>query len=126
NSKTAQALTKLIDRYHKMSKTDFIAKVDAALSASEKKAGLTEKLLVILEAKKFTDLPQAAQQSKPGLELASVLADLKSLGLHHARFDPSLMRGFDYYTGIVFEVFDLDPINNRSILGGGRYDGLVG
>jgi histidyl-tRNA synthetase len=36
------------------------------------------------------------------------------------------MRGFDYYTGIVFEVFDTDPDNNRSMLGGGRYDGLVG
>lgn len=36
------------------------------------------------------------------------------------------MRGFDYYTGIVFEVSDTDPENNRSMLGGGRYDGLVG
>jgi histidyl-tRNA synthetase len=36
------------------------------------------------------------------------------------------MRGFDYYTGVVFEIFDEDPENNRSMLGGGRYDGLVG
>jgi len=36
------------------------------------------------------------------------------------------MRGFDYYTGLVFEVFDTHPDNNRSMLGGGRYDGLVG
>jgi histidyl-tRNA synthetase len=36
------------------------------------------------------------------------------------------MRGFDYYTDIVFEVFDADPENNRSMFGGGRYDGLVG
>src|SRR6478672_7837314 len=36
------------------------------------------------------------------------------------------MRGFDYYTGIVFEIFDTDPENNRSMFGGGRYDGLVG
>ncbi len=35
------------------------------------------------------------------------------------------MRGFDYYTDIVFEVFDTDPENNRSMFGGGRYDGLV-
>src|SRR6478672_4786964 len=35
------------------------------------------------------------------------------------------MRGFDYYTGIVFEIFDTDPENNRSMFGGGRYDGLV-
>jgi histidyl-tRNA synthetase len=36
------------------------------------------------------------------------------------------MRGFDYYTNIVFEVFDTHPDNNRSMFGGGRYDGLVG
>jgi histidyl-tRNA synthetase len=35
------------------------------------------------------------------------------------------MRGFDYYTDIVFEVFDTHPENNRSMFGGGRYDGLV-
>jgi histidyl-tRNA synthetase len=35
------------------------------------------------------------------------------------------MRGFDYYTDIVFEVFDNHPENNRSMFGGGRYDGLV-
>jgi histidyl-tRNA synthetase len=35
------------------------------------------------------------------------------------------MRGFDYYTGIVFEVFDLNPANRRSVFGGGRYDDLL-
>ena len=35
------------------------------------------------------------------------------------------MRGFDYYTDMVFEVFDNDPENNRSMFGGDRYDGLV-
>jgi len=36
------------------------------------------------------------------------------------------MRGLDYYTGMVFEVFDTNPENSRSLFGGGRYDGLVG
>jgi histidyl-tRNA synthetase len=35
------------------------------------------------------------------------------------------MRGFDYYTGIVFEIFDLNPANRRSVFGGGRYDDLL-
>jgi len=37
-----------------------------------------------------------------------------------------LARGFDYYTGTIFEVKDLHPDNNRSLLGGGRYDNLTG
>ena len=40
-------------------------------------------------------------------------------------FDPHITRGFDYYTGMVFEVFDTNPENARSLFGGGRYDGLV-
>lgn len=43
----------------------------------------------------------------------------------YIKFDPALARGFDYYTGMVFEVFDKNPQNNRSMFGGGRYDNLV-
>lgn len=42
-----------------------------------------------------------------------------------AVFSPTLVRGFDYYTGIVFEVFDTNPENKRSLFGGGRYDNLL-
>lgn len=42
------------------------------------------------------------------------------------RFDPTVVRGFDYYTGLVFEVQDTHPDNRRAILGGGRYDNLIG
>ncbi len=40
-------------------------------------------------------------------------------------FDPYIVRGFDYYTGMVFEVFDTNPENRRSLFGGGRYDNLT-
>jgi len=36
-----------------------------------------------------------------------------------------VVRGFAYYTGIVFEVFDTNPTNNRALMGGGRYDNLT-
>jgi histidyl-tRNA synthetase len=42
------------------------------------------------------------------------------------RFDPKIIRAFDYYTSTVFEIYDTDPANRRSIVGGGRYDNLVG
>jgi histidyl-tRNA synthetase len=41
-------------------------------------------------------------------------------------FDPMIMRGLDYYTGTVFEMFDSSPDNRRAMFGGGRYDNLVG
>ncbi len=39
-------------------------------------------------------------------------------------FDPSVVRGLDYYTGLVFECFDVEG-DLRAIFGGGRYDDLV-
>ena len=41
-------------------------------------------------------------------------------------FDPLIVRGFDYYTSTVFEVFDTSVENRRSLFGGGRYANLVG
>lgn len=41
-------------------------------------------------------------------------------------FDPSIVRGFDYYTGLIFEIYDTHPENKRAIFGGGRYDNLIG
>jgi histidyl-tRNA synthetase len=41
-------------------------------------------------------------------------------------FDPTIMRGLDYYTGTVFEIYDVSPENHRAMFGGGRYDNLMG
>ena len=57
--------------------------------------------------------------------LIGVIEKLNNFGVKNVSFEPTLMRGFDYYTGIVFEVFDLHPDNNRSVFGGGRYDDLL-
>ena len=56
-------------------------------------------------------------------QLISLLHDMNLSD--YVKYDPSVVRGFDYYTGIVFEVFDTSPENSRSIFGGGRYNNLV-
>jgi histidyl-tRNA synthetase len=40
-------------------------------------------------------------------------------------FDPAIMRGLLYYTGTVFEAWEVGGDIKRSILGGGRYDNLT-
>ncbi len=45
--------------------------------------------------------------------------------LKYLKYDPSIVRGLDYYTGIVFEVFDKHPDNRRAICGGGSYANLL-
>jgi histidyl-tRNA synthetase len=57
--------------------------------------------------------------------LLDTIESLAARGVSNAVFDPTLTRGFDYYTGIVFEIFDTDPANSRSLFGGGRFDRLV-
>ena len=60
-------------------------------------------------------------------ELISLFDMLEKTGLDKfCVFDFGIIRGLDYYTGTVFEVFDEAPENNRAMFGGGRYDNLVG
>lgn len=57
--------------------------------------------------------------------LSDLQTRLRELGVNNAVVDTSITRGFDYYTGLVFEVFDTAPDNNRALFGGGRYDRLL-
>ncbi|NBS71388.1 histidine--tRNA ligase, partial [bacterium] len=57
--------------------------------------------------------------------LLSVIAAAESLGWTQLVYDPKLMRGFSYYTGIVFEVVETSGTFNRAVFGGGRYDNLL-
>jgi histidyl-tRNA synthetase len=50
---------------------------------------------------------------------------LMAMGVGNMIVDTKITRGFDYYTGMVFEVFDVSGENNRSMAGGGRYDNLT-
>ena len=60
-----------------------------------------------------------------GEDVYSVVQGLEARGISNVLIDLSIVRGFDYYTGIVFEIFDANPENKRSLFGGGRYDNLL-
>lgn len=121
-TETAQALGKLIDKKGKMSSEEFKGKV------TELAGTHTSMFLTLLNSKnlaEFTEtmkLPQADSLLK---EIKTLLARLEELGVNNAVFDQTLMRGFDYYTGIVFEIFDKNEKNKRALFGGGRYDDLL-
>ena len=68
------------------------------------------------------DAPEVAREKRALLDRIEAL---KARGVNNVVFDSSITRGFDYYTGMVFEVFDRDPANARSMFGGGRYDRLI-
>ncbi len=58
-------------------------------------------------------------------KVETIISKLNTLVEAEIVWSPSLARGFDYYDGMVFEVFDKNPENNRAMFGGGRYNGLA-
>jgi histidyl-tRNA synthetase len=62
-------------------------------------------------------------ESVPGF--GALFQELRWRGLEEfVELDLTIVRGLDYYTGLVFEIFDRKK-KNRSLAGGGRYDNLV-
>jgi histidyl-tRNA synthetase len=107
-----KVITRLIDRREKM-RTD---QWDAAVQA----AGLAEEQLVGLKA-----LLSNRSLWKNSDELSRIFSALESLGVaQYVQFDPQIIRGLDYYTGVVFEAWDVGG-DGRALLGGGHYDNLV-
>ncbi len=63
---------------------------------------------------------------KASPELIRLFSALEHLGVaDYVDYDPRIIRGLDYYTGTVFEAWDIGG-EGRAVLGGGHYDNLVG
>ena len=71
------------------------------------------------------EVNQFIKSGKPTVELEAILTNLAARGLgEFVRVDYQVIRGLAYYTGVVFEAFDVQG-EFRAIAGGGRYDNLV-
>ncbi len=118
------ALSKLIDKKAKISAEDF---EKAAIDIMGEHNLTFFALINSNNFEEFTShLAPSAERDLALNEIRQVISGLDSLGITNVVFSQTLMRGFDYYTGIVFEIFDKNPDNRRSLFGGGRYDNLVG
>jgi histidyl-tRNA synthetase len=120
----SQLMTKLFDKKNKISAYEFRDKATEIFGEETAAEGL-KKIAKIISIKHVADLPDIIRKNKVFAELEDLFERLEEDGIDSARFDISLMRGLDYYNGMVFEVFDNHPDNNRAMFGGGRYDGLT-
>ena len=121
----SQMMIKLLDRKDKISTDDFVAQAHEIFGDQAAERG-RKKLAALLSVKTIDELPDEIAASQPAKDVRELFRLLEARGVKAALFDAALMRGLDYYTGTVFEVVDMHPENNRSMFGGGRYDGLVG
>jgi len=116
-------ISRIIDKIEKISKDEF----NSLLKNESFEDSQINSLMNYLH----TDLDFIQSQHDKIGESASYLLKLmqmlKELGLSDVVvYKPSIVRGFDYYTGVVFEVFDTHEENRRSLFGGGRYNNLAG
>jgi len=104
---------------------------DTVRNELAKKGFENDKITKVLDFIKIDDLDKISdilKDEKLGTdgvaEIEEILSTLDNLGFgKNAKFDPSLVRGLDYYTGAVFEIVTKDA--NLSITGGGRFDNLI-
>ncbi len=123
SSENAHTLAKLIDRKTKMPASEFAEKAESLVGL---KFDLFKELVNSQNFENFISVLPVPMRTYEGiLETKSVIENLEKLGITNVIFDQTLMRGFDYYTGTIFEIFDTNPYNRRSVFGGGRYDDLL-
>ncbi|MCK4740707.1 MAG: histidine--tRNA ligase [Anaerolineales bacterium] len=83
-------------------------------------SGLTED-----QIKDLVNVLEDLEAWKSSPDMLQYFKAAKALGAEeYLDYDPTVIRGLDYYTGMVYEARDVKG-NHRSILGGGRYDDLV-
>ena len=111
-----------VDKIQKKSK-------DEILVEYKHKGYSSEKLEKILEFSNLKGTPSEIEQSFDTSdlddwdELCTLYDSLKDRGIDNIRINFGIVRGLDYYTGIVFEAFD-NTSDLGALVGGGRYDRL--
>lgn len=118
----SRLVSKVIDRKNKVTREAY-EKDLIALGLSAEQIGRIDALYGM----NVMDATAICPDSEGAKELRLLFEALEKVGLSkYCVFDFGIIRGLDYYTGTVFEVFDNAPENNRAMFGGGRYDNLVG
>jgi histidyl-tRNA synthetase len=111
-----------VDKIQKKSKNEI-------LQEYKQKGYSSEKLEKILEFSNIKGTPSEIQQNfdTSGLdgwdELCTLYDSLKDIGIDNIRINFGIVRGLDYYSGIIFEAYD-STSDLGALVGGGRYDGL--
>jgi histidyl-tRNA synthetase len=114
-------LFRLIDRLKKLSPDAFSGELES-LGITGPKRDLLDEYLSCKGTDFISSDGAFSEHAEPFISLLSILQKLLP---GECLYDPTVMRGFDYYTGTVFEVFDNHPDNRRALMGGGRYENLV-
>ena len=122
DSQIVSDMLRAVDKIQKKSKQEII-------SEYEKKGYSTEKLEKIIAFSEIHGTPDDITKKidtsslDSWNEITSVYDSLKNRNISNIRINLGIVRGLDYYSGIVFEAFDT-TFDIGALVGGGRYDSL--
>lgn len=128
-SEKSEDILRSVDKLAKVGEEE-VKKELIEFTGSEEKAG--EILKYIAGGKDFDDTlrileEMAGGESDDTKRMKDIREMMKAAGIEATYvLDPSITRGLDYYTGIVYETFLNDLPSIGSVCSGGRYDNLAG
>ena len=123
DAKTTVDILRAVDKIAKKSKQEI-------LSEYKEKGYSSEKLEKIIQFSETTGTPESIEaewgtNTLDGWnEIKVVFESLRYRNVKNIRINFGIVRGLDYYSGIVFEVFDTTYREIGALAGGGRYDTL--
>ena len=122
---TVYRLYKIVDKSKKVAR-EGLEKEVSELSLLDGGKLSFFKYLDIKSSDELLDFLNEIKLEKESEQFSKFLENIKLLNLNnYLKFDPTIVRGLDYYTGIVFEIFDKHPDNRRAVSGGGAYANLL-
>lgn len=122
---TQYRLYKIVDKSKKVPR-ETLEKEVSQLGMAEESQKLFFSYLDTTDFSQLIAILKEQGLSETATDFESFVTLTKTSGLNeYIKFDPAIVRGLDYYTGVVFEVFDKHPDNRRAICGGGAYAGLM-
>lgn len=130
-SEQTPELLRIVDKMEKIDKEEMVKEISLILpNLPEEEISSFYDLISYkgpLNEFPFEKVPQTekSQGAWKQLEHLFSLLDLQEIPQEKLFFCPSMVRGLDYYTGIVFETYHNDIPGGGSIASGGRYDQLV-
>jgi histidyl-tRNA synthetase len=115
-------LYKLVDKKAKIPADKFTSELNE-ITKDQTKSQVFENYLSLQSIESLSAMAGDNPEAQPIIQF---LKDLNLMGLgKYVKFDPTIVRGLDYYTGIVFEIFDKHPDNRRALAGGGAFANLL-
>jgi histidyl-tRNA synthetase len=123
-------ILKIVDKLKKIGKEE-VKKQLVEITGGDEKA---DSILSYITKKEGEEFPHtlyrlnelAGGESEHYTRMLNIYSYLVSAGIaSHFTFDPSITRGLDYYTGIVYETFLDDLPSFGSVCSGGRYNNLA-